>query len=112
MSAMSLSQPPVSPEQIAPLPPEFRALLEAVIGHFEQRIAGLVAELATVKAELATTTAELAKAKAELAAAKRTPRNFRFRRAPNIRTPSRSGSARDPARSGEASRDIRNTLAL
>ena len=75
MSAMSLSQPPVSPEQIAPLPPEFRALLEAVIGHFEQRIAGLVAELATVKAELATTTAELAKAKAELAAAKRTPRN-------------------------------------
>ena len=72
---MSLSQPPVSPDQIAALPPKFRALLEAVIGQFEQRIAGLVAELATVKAELATTTAELAKAKAELAAAKRTPRN-------------------------------------
>lgn len=58
---MSLSQPPITPEQIAALPPEFRALLQAVIGHFEERIAKLEAELAATKAELA--------------AAKKTPRN-------------------------------------
>jgi hypothetical protein len=58
---MSLSQPPITPEQIAALPPEFRDLLQAVIGHFEERIAKLEAELAATKAELA--------------AAKKTPRN-------------------------------------
>jgi hypothetical protein len=58
---MSLSQPPISPEQIAALPPEFRALLQSVIEHFDNRIAGLEAELAT--------------AKTELAAAKKTARN-------------------------------------
>lgn len=46
---MSLSQPPVSPEQIAALPPEFQALLRAVIDHYERRIAALEAELAAVK---------------------------------------------------------------
>jgi len=65
---MSTSQLPITSEQIAALPPEFRALLQAVIDHFEQRIAGLEAELATTKAELATT-------KAELAGTKKTPRN-------------------------------------
>jgi transposase len=58
---MSLSQPPITPEQIAALPPEFRALLQAVIDHFEERVAGLEAELTAVKAELAAT--------------KKTPRN-------------------------------------
>ncbi|MEX0728707.1 MAG: IS66 family transposase [Planctomycetaceae bacterium] len=37
------------------MPPEFRALLQAVIDYYEQRLAGLEAELAAVKAELAAT---------------------------------------------------------
>lgn len=45
---MSL-QPPVTPEQIAALPPEFQAILQAVIDHYERRIAALEAELAAVK---------------------------------------------------------------
>jgi len=48
---MSLS-PPITPEQISVLPPEFRALLQAVIDHYEKRIAGLEVELAAVRAEL------------------------------------------------------------
>lgn len=43
--------------------PEFRPLSEAVIAHFEQRIAGLEQELATVKTELATARAELVTAR-------------------------------------------------
>ena len=58
---MSPSQPPVTPEQIAALPPEFRALLQAVIDHYELRIAGLEAELAAVKSQWEAT--------------KKTPRN-------------------------------------
>jgi transposase len=46
---MSLSQPPITPEQIAALPPEFKALLRAVIDHYEKRIADLEAELAAAK---------------------------------------------------------------
>lgn len=41
--------PLVTPEQIAALPPEFRALLQAVIDHYEQRIAALEAEVAALK---------------------------------------------------------------
>ena len=58
---MSLSQLPVTPEQIAALPPEFRTLLQAVIEHYEKCIAGLEAELAVVRAQLEAT--------------KKTPRN-------------------------------------
>jgi|SRR5579862_40864 len=58
---MSPSHSPISPEQIAGLPPEFRALLQAVIDHYEARIVKLEAELAAVKQELAV--------------AKKTPRN-------------------------------------
>lgn len=43
------SVPPVTPEQIAALPPEFRALLQAVIDHYEERIAALEAEIAALK---------------------------------------------------------------
>jgi transposase len=43
------SQAPVTPEQIAALPPEFRALLQAVIDHYEKRIAKLEAEIAALK---------------------------------------------------------------
>jgi len=46
---MAMSPPPVTPEQIAALPPEFRALLQAVIEHYEQRIAALEAEVAALK---------------------------------------------------------------
>ncbi len=56
-----MSRPPLTPEQIAGLPPEFRALLEAVIAHYEQRLAVLEADLEAVRAELQ--------------AAKKTPRN-------------------------------------
>jgi transposase len=53
--------PPITPEQMNALPPEFRALLQAVIDHYESRVAGLEAELAAVRAELEAT--------------KKTPRN-------------------------------------
>jgi transposase len=46
---------PVTPEQMAALPPEFRALLQAVIDFYEGRIARLENELAVVRAELEAT---------------------------------------------------------
>lgn len=46
---MSLSQPPITLEQIAALPPEFQALLRSIIDHYERRIAALEAELAAAK---------------------------------------------------------------
>ncbi|HKV54108.1 MAG TPA: IS66 family transposase [Candidatus Binataceae bacterium] len=45
---MSLG-PPITPEQIAALPPDFRALLQAVIDYYEKRISALEAEVAAVK---------------------------------------------------------------
>ena len=56
-----MSPAPIIPEQLAALPPEFRAILEAVIGHYEQRIAALEARIAVLEAENA--------------ALKKTPRN-------------------------------------
>lgn len=44
-----MSQPPITPEQLAALPPEFRALLQSIIDHYEARIKKLEAELAAVK---------------------------------------------------------------
>jgi transposase len=44
-----MSQVPITPEQIAALPPEFQALLRAVIEHYERRIAALETELAATK---------------------------------------------------------------
>jgi hypothetical protein len=41
--------PPVTPEQIAPLPPEFQAQLESVINHDERRTAELEARLAALQ---------------------------------------------------------------
>ena len=46
---MSQLPPPITPEQMAALPPEFQALLRAVIDHYERRIAALEAELAAAK---------------------------------------------------------------
>ena len=42
---MSTSEPPITAEQLAALPPEFRALLQAVIDHYEARIAVLQARI-------------------------------------------------------------------
>ena len=44
--------PPITPEQLNALPPEFRALLQAVIDHYERRIAKLESELSAVRSEL------------------------------------------------------------
>jgi len=46
---MSHESLPVTPEQIAALPPESQALLQAVIDHYEKRIADLEAEIARLK---------------------------------------------------------------
>jgi transposase len=46
---MSRLPPPITPEQIAALPPEFQVLLQAVIDHYEKRIATLEAEVAALK---------------------------------------------------------------
>lgn len=43
-------QPPITPEKIAALPPDFQALLRAAIDYDVQRIAALEAEAATSKA--------------------------------------------------------------
>lgn len=42
---MGMSSFPISPEQLAALPREIRAVIEAIIRHYEERIAGLEAEL-------------------------------------------------------------------
>ena len=39
----------ITPEQLAALPPEFRAILQAVVDHYEERIAKLQAELDQLK---------------------------------------------------------------
>jgi transposase len=44
-----MSQSPITPEQIAALPPELQGLLRSVIDHYERRIAALETELAAVK---------------------------------------------------------------
>src|SRR5258707_14129983 len=49
MTTMSSVPPPVTAAQIAALPPEFRALLQAVSDHYEKRIAALEAEVAALK---------------------------------------------------------------
>jgi transposase len=46
---MSLSQRPITPEQLQALPPDIQALVVAIIKHYEQRIAKLEEELAALK---------------------------------------------------------------
>jgi transposase len=41
--------PPITPEQLAALPPEFQAILQAVIEHYGRRIAELEAEIQRLK---------------------------------------------------------------
>jgi transposase len=52
---MSPDQPPITPEQLAALPPEFQALLRAVIDHYERRIAGYERRIAELEARLGKT---------------------------------------------------------
>lgn len=44
-----MSSSPITPEQLAALPPEVRAVVQAIVEHYEARIAGLESELAAVR---------------------------------------------------------------
>ena len=44
-----MSFAPITPEQLAALPPEVRAVVQAIIEHYEARIAGLESELAAAR---------------------------------------------------------------
>ena len=46
---MSLSQPPITPEQLQALPADLQTLITSIINHYEQRIVKLEAELAGLK---------------------------------------------------------------
>jgi transposase len=46
---MKPSPPPITPEQLAALPPEFRGIVRALIDRYEARIAALEAELAEAR---------------------------------------------------------------
>lgn len=48
-----MSSLPISPEQLAALPPDVRAVIEAIVQHYERRIAELEAEVAALRGELA-----------------------------------------------------------
>ncbi len=50
----STDGPPISAAQLAALPPEFRALLQSVIDHYEQRIAAQEVRIQSLEAELAS----------------------------------------------------------
>jgi transposase len=63
-----MSRSPVTPEILAALPPETRAVFEALIDYYEGRLAALQAENDALRAELV-------QAKDELAKYKKTPRN-------------------------------------
>ena len=47
--SMSPPEPPITPEQIKALPPEFQVILRAIIDYYERRIAVLEAEVASLK---------------------------------------------------------------
>src|SRR5438445_1409288 len=50
-----MSSPPITPEQWAALPPEFRALLQAVVDYYEAQIAALSARVAELESRLGKT---------------------------------------------------------
>lgn len=51
----SMSSPPITPEQLAALPPEFRALQQTVIDHYEVQLAALSARVAELESRLGKT---------------------------------------------------------
>src|SRR5690606_21252429 len=50
-----MSPLPLTPEQFSSLPPEFRALLQAVIEHYERELAALKARLAELEQQAGKT---------------------------------------------------------
>ena len=60
--------PPITPEELAALPPEFEALLQRIIDHYE----GVISKL---QAHIAKQDARIAALEAELAGYRKTPRN-------------------------------------
>jgi transposase len=58
---MSSVPPPITPEQIAALPPEFQALLRAVIDHYEEAITHYEVRIARLSARVAELEARLNK---------------------------------------------------
>src|SRR3970040_60105 len=49
----NVAMPPITPEQLAALPPEIRAVVQALIDHYEGQLAVLQAEKEALRAELA-----------------------------------------------------------
>lgn len=47
-----MSSPPISPEQLAALPPEIRGVIEAILQHYERRVAEYEDRIAELEAEL------------------------------------------------------------
>src|SRR5947207_10170970 len=56
----NVAMPPISPEQLDALPPEIRAVVQALIDHYEGRLGVLRAENEVLRTEVARTKAELA----------------------------------------------------
>jgi transposase len=52
---MGMSSPPITPEQLAALPPEFQSLLRAVIDYYEARIEKLEARIAELEQQIGKT---------------------------------------------------------
>jgi transposase len=50
---MSLSQPPITPEQLQALPPDVQTLVVGIINHYEQRLADYEQRIDKLEAELA-----------------------------------------------------------
>ena len=55
----NVAMPPITPEQLASLPPEIRAVVQALIDHYEGRLGVLRAENEALRSEVARTKAEL-----------------------------------------------------
>ena len=55
----NVAMPPIAPEQLAALPPEIRAVVQALIDHYEGRLGVLRAENKALRSEVARTKVEL-----------------------------------------------------
>ena len=73
---MSSSQPPITAEQLAALPPEVQALLRAVVEHYERRIAELESEHAFFLTDYGEAQDTIATQQARIAELETTQRKF------------------------------------